>query len=86
MKKQILTTINLVLSAILVMLTGCKTQQKAAETNSSSLRPDREPQTIGRPAETVVCMYGIPPALREYKDTIPSQNPETLEPDTTDVK
>lgn len=85
MKKKVLTCVNLALSAILVLLSGCKTQQKATESSAPS-RPDREPKTIGRPAESVICMYGIPPALREYRDTIENQNPDTLKADTTDVK
>ena len=63
MKTKILTRINLMLSALIVLLTGCKAQKSVTTQAQSGMEPTA---TVSRD-ERVVCKYGIPPAVLEMQ-------------------
>ncbi len=77
MRKSILTRINLLLGALIILLTGCKTQKNVNNTNGET---DSPAPSINRPEDRPVCLYGIPPEVykemqeREQRDQEPQQD------------
>ena len=64
MKKQFLTTLNLILGSVSVALAGCHIQKKSVEPTPT---PDPAQPVVEQPIEPepVICMYGVPAEVYE---------------------
>ena len=88
MKKKFLTKANVLLGAMSLILAGCHTQKKVAESSTAETPEPQEQETV---EGKVVCLYGVPPRVYEEQraqeeqklQEQEKQQQDTLSVDTT---